>query len=250
MSTASPPPAPRAPSLLSVSDSQSARSRPRRPRVASILGLTLLEVIRSQDLPTEILEAEDPTVTMPRRLGLSDVIDRQIRTYREEVRKRRRMSDDQVRDLVRLVIRRPDSEEVFFRAGRILATRKGSDEPDRHGWQRILPGGIAFFLARRQAEKRFSQLFGRRFGGFAAGPFVLEARSHLLIEADPGGEGCAFITGLSEAVVQTWVGPGWRVAHGQCQSRKDPLCRWSVLSEERAGQAEHVNDFILNPEPG
>ena len=47
-----------------------------------------LEVMRDMDLPVEVLEDEDPTRTMPRRFGLSDVVERQIRTYRDDVKKR------------------------------------------------------------------------------------------------------------------------------------------------------------------
>ena len=50
-------------------------------RVKAIVGLRLLEVVRDRDLPTELLEEEDPARTIPRRLGLSDVVDRQIRAY-------------------------------------------------------------------------------------------------------------------------------------------------------------------------
>jgi hypothetical protein len=42
---------------------------------SAVVALTLLEVIRAQDLPTEVLEQEDTSVTLPRRLGLSDVVE-------------------------------------------------------------------------------------------------------------------------------------------------------------------------------
>ncbi|MFH1765606.1 MAG: hypothetical protein ABIF09_15565, partial [Gemmatimonadota bacterium] len=85
-----------------------------------MVGLSLLEVIRAQDLPTEVLASEDPTQTMPRRFGLSDVVNQQIRLFREQVRKRERITDRQAQDLFHLVIRRPDSEEVFLNAGELL----------------------------------------------------------------------------------------------------------------------------------
>ena len=89
------------------------------------MALRLLEVLRDLDHPGEILEDENPSVTMPRRLGLSDVVDRQIRTYREDVKQRVRLTDGEIRDLFRLVTRRPDAKEVFLRAGRTrLRTRK------------------------------------------------------------------------------------------------------------------------------
>ena len=56
------------------------------------MALRLLEAIKAQDSPPEVFEDEDPTVTMPRRLGLSNVVERQIRTYRHFVRRGTRTS--------------------------------------------------------------------------------------------------------------------------------------------------------------
>ena len=212
-------------------------------RISAEVALTLLEVIRDQDLPTEVLESEDTSHTLPRRLGLSDVIDRQIRRYRDEVKKGQRITDDEFRDLVRLVIRRPDSEEVFFQAGSILA---GDDRPP--GWRSGLPRSVAYTLARRRVRRRLVRLFGRRVGGFAAGPFTLEGRAHLLIAGDPGGDACQFLTGFTQAVLQRYCGRRARMVHSLCESRKDPLCRWTALVEERS--AEEARGLILNPEPG
>lgn len=217
-----------------------------RPRVAAVVGLTLLEVLREQDLPTEVLESEDPSVTMPRRLGLSDVVDRQIRRYRAEVRKGRRIADEEVRDLVRLVVRRPDSEEVFFRAGRVLARREDSDSTLR----RALPRPLAFALARRRVRRRLKRLFGRRVGGFAPGPFTVEGRALIFIQSDPGGDACQFVSGFCQGVLERYVKGEVRVVHSMCEAHKDPLCRWTVLGEEKVREHEAVGDFLLNPEPG
>lgn len=221
-----------------------------RRRISPVVGLTLLEVLRHQDLPVEVLESEDPSRTMPRRLGLSDVVERRIGVYRRDVRKGRRHTYGELHDLVRLVIRRPDSEELFFRAGRILATRARSERPRRNTWARLLPRAVAFALARRRVRGRLRKLFGHRVGEFGSGPFTFEARSHLFIASDPGGDACYFATGLSEAVVQSFVGDDSRVVHVQCQARKDALCRWTVLAEERATESEAVHDFRLQAEPG
>lgn len=193
-------------------------------RVAAVVGLALLEVIRARDLPAEILDAEDPSQTMPRRLGLSEAVNLQIRRLREEVRKRRKITDDEARDLVRLVLRRPDSEEVFFQAGETLA---GKDVP----WPflgRLYPRRVRIALARRQIRRRVRALFGRMVGGFAKGSFVLEARGHFLLEMDPGGDACALLTGLSSTVLSRYLGEPVEVRHHFCQARKDELCRWIV----------------------
>ena len=222
-----------------VTDSTAAKSP---PRISALVALTLLEVIRYQDAPTEVLESEDPAHTMPRRLGLSDVIDRQIRRYREEAGSRGRISDDEFRDLVRLVIRRPDSEDVFYHAGSILAA---DDRPP--GWRGVLPRPWGFSLARRRVRRRLAKLFGRRVGGFAAGPFTLEARTHLFVDGDPGGDACHFLTGFCQAGLQRYRGRRVRVVHTLCESRQDALCRWTVLAEERVPDEAH--GLILNPEP-
>ena len=48
-------------------------------RVKAVVALRLLEVMRDMDLPIELLGDENPKLTIPRRFGLSDVVERQIR---------------------------------------------------------------------------------------------------------------------------------------------------------------------------
>lgn len=213
-----------------------------------MFGLTLLEVIRAQDLPAEFLRDEDPTVTLPRRLGLSDVVDRQIRQYREAVKKRRRMTDTEVMDLIRLVLRRPDSHEVFLRAGRALADTDGTG-PGRIA--RALPSTVSFRLARRRTRRRLRQLFGRRIGGFTAAPFALEGRGLIFYESDPGGDACAFVTGLCQAVLKGVVGDEARVVHAECQARGDDQCRWTATAEARVREPDREReavDLLRGPE--
>ncbi len=192
-----------------------------------MVALTLLEVIRARDLPTEVLASEDPTRTLPRRLGLSEAVEAEIRRYREEARHRGRITDEQARDLFRLVLRRPDSEEVFLQAGEMLA---GKDEAGR-GIKSFCPKKALFSLARRQVRRRMLVLFGREIGGFAHGPFTLEARGHLLLDMDPGGDACALLTGFSAAVLSRYLRQPVRVAHAPCQAFKGELCRWTAVLE-------------------
>lgn len=214
-----------------------------KPRVAAVVGLTLLEVIREQDLPVETLESEDTTVTMPRRLGLSDVVEQQIQRYRAEVRRGRKITDDEFRDLVRLVIRRPDSEEVFFKAGLVLSGSAGAARRTR-----FLPRAVVFALVRRSVKRRMKRLFGRRIGGFAQGPFTIEGRSLIFTRSDPGGDACRLLSGLCEGAVQLRFGADARVAHTLCESRGDPLCRWSVIAEAKP-KAPARSEILPQPEP-
>lgn len=200
-------------------------------RVRAVVALRLLEVIRDRDLPREILQEEDPARTMPRRFGLSEVVERQIRTYKEDVRKRVRLTDDDVGGLFRFVIRRPDAEEVFHQVGRLLA---GVDRPGR--WSRILPRRLQFAVARRRTLRRLGRVFGRTVGGFGRGSFVIEGRSLFFIESDPGGAACHLVSGLAREVLEQTLGVGVRVGHTRCQSRGDALCRWEGEVADRASR--------------
>jgi hypothetical protein len=202
--------------------------------VQAVVALRLLEVLRDLDHPGEILEDENPSVTMPRRLGLSDVVERQIRSYREDVKRRARLTDAEIRDLFRLVIRRPDAKEIFLRAGRTLA-----DAERGPTWRRLMPRRVALALARSRVRRRLTALFGRRIGGFGRGHFSVEGRSLLFVEADPGGDACSLVSGLCQATLEHATGRPARLAHVLCQARGDALCRWEgTLSDGPATAAD------------
>lgn len=191
-------------------------------RVQALVALRLLEVIRDRDLPRELLEDEDPSRTMPRRFGLSDVVERQIRTYRDAAKKGARLTDTEVRGLFHFVIRRPDSEEIFHQVGRLLASG------DRSRLSRILPRRLGFALARSRAKRRLDKVFGRPMGGFGRGAFVVESRAHFFIESDPGGDACHLLSGFCQEIVEQALGASARVMHTHCQANGDALCRWEA----------------------
>ena len=221
------PPSPKH-SLSAPSPSPTPATAP--ARVKALVALRILEVMRDQDVPPELLEEEDTAVTLPRRLGLSDVVERQIRSFRRDVRRGIRLSDAEIQDLFRLVIRRPDAEDIFAKVGRSLMGRPAGT------WRRLLPRGIALALARGRVRRRLNGLFGRRVGGFGRGGFTIEGRSLLFIEADPGGDACALVTGLCQAEMEQASGRRAVVKHSLCQSRGDALCRWE--GELEAGTPE------------
>lgn len=196
------------------------------------------------DLPGEVFEEEDTTRTIPRRFGLSDVVDRQIRAFREDVKKRVRLTDEDVHGLFRFVIRRPDGAEVFHRVGRLLA---GSARSAR--WVRVLPRGLQFRVARNRTRRSLRRLFGRPVGGFGRAPFTMEGRTLLFIEADPGGDACHLLSGFAEEVLSRTLGAPATVEHVLCQGRGDDLCRWEgdvtkepVTLSPDAGAAEGEGD--------
>ena len=192
-----------------------------RQRVSALVALTFLEVIKASDRPFEVFEEEDTSITMPRRLGLSDVVERRIRNYQEETKKGHRISDEEFADLVRLVVRRPDARAVFLECGARLAGK-----PPRR--PRGVPRRLGLALARRRVRKRLQVLFGRRIGGFADGEFVLEGRSLLFIQCDTEGHACSLVSGLCSATLSGSIEDPPTIAHIACEARGDPYCRWGV----------------------
>lgn len=186
-----------------------------------MVALRLLEVMRDMDLPLEVLEEEDPTQTMPRRFGLSDVVERQIRTFKDDVRRRVRLTDAETQGLFRFVIRRPDSASVFHRVGRLLAEGQGSSR-----WVRALPRRLQCAVARSRTRRLLKRRFGRQVGGFGRAPFTIEGRALLFIESDPGGDACHLVSGFAQEILEQTLGGSALVEHTLCQSRGDDLCRW------------------------
>ena len=200
----------------------------RKQRVAAVVGLSLLEVIRIRDLPSEILDSENPSETMPRRLGLSDAVEQQIRRFKAEARRRGGISDDEVRALFGLVLRRPDAQEVFFQTGEALGGKELTDRSRR----RWYPERIGYAIGRRRVERRFRSLFGRGVGGFAHGPFVIEASGHVLLEMDPKGHACSLLSGLAQTILSRHLSRPVRVAHPACLGERQEVCRWIVSDGE------------------
>lgn len=190
-------------------------------RVKAIVGLRLLEVVRDRDLPTELLEEEDPARTIPRRLGLSDVVDRQIRTYGDDVQKGVHLTDQGITDLFTLVNRRSDSDEVFLNTGRELVE---VHFPFR--WGRVFPESIQYMFARTYLSWHLKHLFGRHVLTFAEGPLNVEVQGLFFEGGDPEGSTCYLISGICQRILEQIGHRSAEVGHTLCQARGDDRCRW------------------------
>jgi hypothetical protein len=200
---------------------------PGRLRIQAQVALALLEAVRDGDRPEEVMDEENVTITIPRRLGLSTVVDSQIRRYEDEARRRRRIPESEVQDLMRLMARRPDAGALFYQVGRGLEA-EGSGPI----LVRALPTGVAAALARKRVAKRLRELFGTALVRMVGKPFEVEAVHGVLTAADPGGKACALVTGLADSVLERYrVGPG-RVIHSTCRAFGEERCRWIFAPTE------------------
>lgn len=193
-------------------------------QIAADVLVALFEVIRDRDFPEEVMEEEDVYGTMSHRLGLSGIVPRQLQIHRENVRQGRRLTVEELTEFVRLVLKRPDAQHVFFDMGTRLASGPG--------WAaRILPRAGRLRVAKRRVRRRLRKLFGRRLGGFISGPFALEVSASPLVQADPSGAACAFVSGFCQQVLRDLVSAGSTVVQRSCETDGDPTCRWTLDEE-------------------
>jgi predicted hydrocarbon binding protein len=194
--------------------------------VVPVLPLALLEAVRSHDHPQEVLEDENLAHSLPRRLGLSDVVLTQIRRYEGEVQAGRRVPLSELMDLLRLVLRRPDAAEVLMDAGRDVARRrfeKVSKTSIR--LHRVLPLALALPGVRRAVRKLLRSMAGNA-RITARNPLVISMGNSPTGRLD--GTACVLYTGAIEELARLYVGKERRVVHSRCSARGDALCEWSM----------------------
>lgn len=193
-----------------------------KPSIAAKVALSLLEAIRSVDRPSEWMDDEVLSRTMPRRLGLSTVIERQIRLHEEYVREGRKLTLDEFGEFLRLVNKRSDAGKVFLEMGSHLADSAGTTRG------RLLPRRVRLFRVKRSVARAFPKLFGRRFGGFVSGPFTFEVSASPLVQLDSSGTACQILTGFCQRALDRGVGDDLEVTKSSCETRGDRCCRWTL----------------------
>ncbi len=197
------------------------------------IALVLLESMRDLDTPGEVLEDEAFSISLPRRLGLSDVIDGQMRRYVDMRKRRRQLEATEFADLLRLIARRPDAAAVFEAAGQRLGSEYVARAPRTAGIaRRLAPSAL-----RRRSMLRHLR---RVAAAFSPGSAIRTAREEPTVSvdhclpaaADDSGSACAMITAAFAACLEGLgeVGP---VVHPTCESRGDVTCTWQMPQRER-----------------
>jgi predicted hydrocarbon binding protein len=194
--------------------------------VDPLLALSLLEAVRTVDLPDEELETEFVEELRTKRFGLSDTVLAQIKRYQEAVRRNQRPTSEEAAGIARLIGRRPDAEAVFREAGRALArqTYQRIAMPTRR-LLLILPSLFARPLALRQIRRIAERYLAgdvKRVGG----TIHLEVRESVTIDAAPKQAGCSFYETVLRELMQLLVDGVGSVEHVRCVSRGQPTCEW------------------------
>mgnify|MGYP001331198764 CR=1 FL=1 len=194
--------------------------------VAPLLPLALLESIRAHDRPREVLEDENLAASLPRRLGLTGVVESQIRRYEEADRKGRSVPLDEVRDLLRLVLRRPDAAPILRDAGTRLAQghrrRVSSAAVSVFG---VLPGVTA--AAARRAARSLLRRIGASKVEVSGWPMEVRLRGGIAPGLEEAGTACTLYSAALEELLTPYLRERPALQHHRCQAYGEEWCVWS-----------------------
>jgi predicted hydrocarbon binding protein len=193
------------------------------------LPLAILESVRHHDRPAEVLEDEDLPRSLPRRLGLTGVVDAQIHRYRTAQKRRERVSTEQVADLLRLVLRRPDAEPILRQAGRDIARVHGY-RPERRlaTLHRFLPPRLRARIAERSVRRLLRRIGGGVTVRVDRSPFRVEIDRAVTARLDEWGTACVLYEAAIAQVLHSITGHPVRVAHVACEANGAPCCAWNA----------------------
>jgi hypothetical protein len=189
----------------------------------------LLCAVQQQDTPPELLPDEHPRSFFPHRLGLSGVVEEQIRQFRRLARLRRGVDEAQVEALLGLVARRPDAGDVFAAAGRGLA---GLHFSGFMGALRRVVRRLPMPLRRRAAVRTLRTAQGAFLVATDLSvkpePLEIRATDALSVRAGTEGAACQLYASLAASLLELSGAGPTTVVHPECQGRGDPRCVWRV----------------------
>lgn len=177
----------------------------------------------------EVLEEEDLASSLPRRLGLTGVVESQIHRYRVAQRRNEKIPVEDVKNLFTLVLRRPDAEAILKEAGRELARHQGRRVLYRFaGAARLLPEALCSRLAQRSVRRLLRRVGAGGTLQVGRSPLRVEIPDSLTARADATGTACALYSAAIAEAAQHTLGRRPSVEHRACRARGDDSCVWEL----------------------
>ena len=194
------------------------------------IALALLTSLRDQDTPDEAIEDEAYSHSLPRRLGLNDVINVQMRRYADLNDAGRSLSLSEFLDLVRLISRRPDAGDIFRSAGAALAAERFAQSGVlSRAFRRVYPDGVR--------RRKLARSMTRAAKALTPGATIVADRDPpgmmiddcALAPAGVEGNACEILTGVLDVCVAEIWDPDLSVRHTECLGRGDERCAWRLF---------------------
>ncbi|HEX2722952.1 MAG TPA: hypothetical protein VHM24_08540 [Gemmatimonadaceae bacterium] len=196
------------------------------PTVNARIPLSLLEAIRLLDTPDDQVDTEYVPELRNKRLGLSDTVYTQIRRYNEAMKRDQPVPFAEAEGLGTLIARRPDADQLFEKAGYILAHEVYSSvSPTRRATIRFLPRFLGRPMALAQLQVAVQKYFAgtlERTGSFLS----LRIPASATVNGSTKSSGCAFYESALREMLNVFVDGGGKVDHPSCAQRGDAECEW------------------------
>lgn len=195
------------------------------PNVHARIPLSLLDAIRRIDTPEDQIDAEYVPELRNKRLGLSDTVYSQIRRYSEATKRGQRIPFAEASGLGTLIGRRPDSDQLFRSAGKILAhdIYNAISAPKRTMMK--MPGFISRPIAFKQLRWISQSFFGgtlERTGSFLS----LTIPDSVTVNGAPDSGGCVYYESALRELLHLLINGGGQVDHIHCVQREEGVCEW------------------------
>lgn len=198
-------------------------------RVDAQLPLILLRSVRVQDTPAELLPDESLETFFPKRLGLSGVVEDQIRHFDRLARRRRRVEREQVQALLELIARRPDADAIFEAAGRRLADLRFRGFIGRlRRLTRRLPRALQRRATARGLRAAYGGILVASRLDVSSSPVEMRAIDALTAGLNSQGKACRLYGSLAEGLAELNGAASVEAVHTQCQARGDDACHWVI----------------------
>jgi hypothetical protein len=197
--------------------------------VLAALPLALLQSTRAHDRPVEVLEDEDLSASLPRRLGLSGVIETQIHRYETAAKGGKRVPSDEFNNLLKLMLRRPDAETILREAGARVAQRQFESVPP--SWLkllRVLPKAVMIGAIRRATARLLKNIAGTTDVTVAGNPINARIKNPQTALLEPAGVACALYASAFEEISSLYLGRKTRVQQLRCVTDGGGYCGWQL----------------------
>jgi len=182
--------------------------------------------MRAHDRPDEVLEDEDLTASLPRRLGLTGVIDTQIRRYQGSDRP---VAMEEFVSLVRLVLKRPDAAAILRQTGETMARRQFDRLPGTYiRVLRALPRAILRKSWKRSVRRMFKGMVGEATVETVKKPLMVRITNSELANLEPAGAACVLYEGAIDELLALYAGTRGIVLPAHCAALGGTVCEWSV----------------------